>query len=129
MFTLVSYKNPESEEIAIEGNVRLEPIPIIFEGFINGTKVFQMEPEQGSFKWGKILKACQEGTRYFINWKPNNGECYIVAGAGVVEFCLAKFGDGRGGNISITFPVSACIDAFKNAGQITLEWLTTQGKK
>lgn len=80
-------------------------------------------PEQGSLKWHELIQAIENNTRYCIDWSPSNGGCSIEVKDGVTSFKVAKYGDGRGGSIHVSLPSNICLDAFKEADEITKTWI------
>lgn len=96
--------------------------PIIqLDAMIGDNRIFSFLPELGAdaVEWDNLSIACKKGTRYILDWKPSNGECYIMVALHLVEICVAKYGDGCGGALSINIPAEACIDAFDLASQLS----------
>jgi hypothetical protein len=79
-----------------------------------GVELFIFSPENSGFKkdWIKICDACKSNGSYGMFWDTSNGECFIDVSNGSAKFCVAKRGDGNGGEISINIPAEFCIDAF-----------------
>ena len=96
---------------------------IQFDCLLNNRQLFQMLPEQGAGHWKLLADACRGRTNYSIDWSPCNGESNINVSGNDVTFCVAKFGDGCGGQLSVTVPSEACVEAFEHAAQITTEWM------
>src|SRR4029078_3989767 len=85
--------------------------------------MFTFMPEQGSKKWLKLVNAINNNESYCIDWSPCNGECNISVKDNMVNFNVAKYGDGCGGYLDVSFPSYLCVDAFKQAYDITNQWL------
>lgn len=80
-------------------------------------------PEQGSLEWEKLVDAIENNRSFSIDWRPCNGACEIQVNGEMTNFCVAKYGDGLGGSLTITIPSSLCLDAFKLASEITVNWM------
>ena len=90
------------------------------------SSTFCFTPEQGSLDWYKLANAIKRNIPCTLDWSPSNGSCSINVQDGYVTFTVAKYGDGRGGHLSMKLPYDACIDAFQTANHITTAWLSNQ---
>lgn len=109
--------------------------PIIkFVCSLNEYELFTFIPEQGKSanSWNKMATSCIDGgTCISVDWSPCNGESNITIDAKnkTVNFQVAKYGDGCGGDLNINIPSEACINAFQKAEQITNEWIKNKEQK
>lgn len=95
-------------------------------GFVctyGGKTLFEFTPEQGSTAYGGIVEAIETNQYAILDWEPNNGNTYIDIANKVLTFCIAKYGDGCGGNFMATYPDDNYLDAFKSAARMTKEWM------
>src|SRR5437870_8554245 len=98
--------------------------PIIeFTCTLNNKFLFNFLPEQGSIGWKMLAYACLNNTKDGIDWSPCNGESSMRVTTLGVEFTIAKYGDGRGGSLTIIIPAKDCYDAFIEADKITEKWM------
>lgn len=99
------------------------PVPIIkFDCELNGNYLFTFLPEQGYKHWDHLAGACEYGTKYILDWGCSNGESSIKIADGNVEFCVARHGDGRGGDLTVYLPAKECVSCFRKAHNITMDW-------
>ena len=83
-----------------------------------GEMKFAVEFEQGAISeiWERLLAACQTTKQsYLLDWSPSNGEANIRAYGDYVDFTVAKYGDGCGGDMTVSVPKAACVSAFEKA--------------
>lgn len=112
-------------ELDMEWDEDFRPrVPAIgFTGFVDDQQVFTFEPEQGSRDWSYLAEFAAASATYTIDWRPSNGSAYIiVCDDGFVTFTTARHGDGRGATCHVHVPATACVDAFRDAARMTLEW-------
>lgn len=84
---------------------------------------FLFLPEQGCIKWVDLVNAIENGTNYKIDWAPTNGECYIEVIDGLIYFAVSKYGDGKGGYLYVSLDSGRCLNALKDAAEITRLWM------
>jgi hypothetical protein len=91
-----------------------------------GAMVFEFCPEAGASPatWRALAAACRTGVDEEVDWGPANGEARIaVLYHGLVEFEVAKHGDGAGGSLKIRARAADCESAFERAADLTEAWL------
>jgi hypothetical protein len=90
---------------------------LTFSGYMNDFKFFEFIPEKevnDEKVWEELYQACLKKNCQSVDWKPKNGESYILVTEKFVEFCIAKYGDGNGGGLMVRVPVESCLQPFKN---------------
>jgi len=123
----LEWSKDTSEESVVEG-LHSNPPEILFIGRVGDVTVFTMLAEQGASatRWTKLADACSLSSAAGKDWGPCNGETYINVVNDVVEFTIAKHGDGCGGSSSTFISARCCVGAFREAASLTEAWLVNQ---
>jgi hypothetical protein len=90
-----------------------------FRCTFNNTHLFTFEFESETDEWDSLIEACETGGSYCLDWAPSNGSCKITVSGNNTTFVVGKYGDGNGGEITITLPTNICLPAFIQANEFS----------
>lgn len=103
----------------------IPPIVFDFVGHVSAT----FAPEQGRTDWDEIANSIERGVAESFEWGCGNGESSIEiyrcpkTNSMLARFTVAKYGDGCGGMLYITVEGRDVIGAFRQAGELTREFM------